>query len=347
MAEQTQAQAPVSQAPPSDEQSIASMAAFLERHDKESAEAEGRIAPEPDRPTAPPPAEVKQAEGQAPETAELTPEDIPDGEQPAEGQPALDAFEIVHNGQTVKLTRAEAIEHAQQGFDYVRKTQAVAETQRQLQERMERVQQIEQVVPFIAQDQAQVAALEGQLKQYQNVDWVQLASTDPLDYSKHRAQYDVLVGNYQQAVGRLNQKAQAVGQHMQQIRAQNFQTEAQRMVERIPEWKDEAKYQQGAAELRNYLVAEGADPRAVGSLGNNSGDSVLVALGRKAMFYDKLVKAKAEKVKQLRTAPPVTRPGASSPPSQAQAEKGQQLESRLKKTGDIRVAAAILANRWK
>jgi hypothetical protein len=39
--------------------------------------------------------------------------------------------------------------------------------------------------------------------------------------------------------------------------------------------------------------------------------SVAVSVAYKAMLYDKLVQAKTEKVKQMRNAPPVVKPGAS------------------------------------
>src|SRR6478609_1715945 len=175
---------------------------------------------------------------QDPATEELTADDLESEVTPPE-QSAVDAFEIVHNGQQKKLSREETIRLAQQGFDYTQKTQALAETQKQVQERIRAVQEMEQVQPLLAQDLAQVTAIEAQLKPYQNVDWVRLATDNPLEYPKWRAQYDTLVNGYQAAVGQFQQKRQFISQRQAALTAQTVQQEAIRLRERIPAFRDE------------------------------------------------------------------------------------------------------------
>jgi len=288
------------------------------------------------------PEQAKVAEQpQDPATEELTPDDLESDPTPPE-QSAVEAFEIVHNGQQKKLSREETIRLAQQGFDYTQKTQALAETQRQVQGRVRMVQEMEQVQPLLAQDLALVASVEAQLKQYQNVDWVKLATEDPQGYPRWRAQYDVIVNNYQQAVGQFQQKRQYVAQRQQALTEQTTQQEALKLRERIPAFRDQAVFEKAARDIREYLVTSGVPEQAV----DRMNDSFSVAIAYKAMQYDRLQKAKSEKVKQLRTAPPVTRPGASQGDS-AQADKSQALTQRLRKTGDVRDAAALLLNRMK
>lgn len=332
MAEQTNPQAGVAQAPPSLEDRMVSVLGGAttdepdaDEPEEQEVEARTDAAPEP--------------EGASDEA--LTADDLPD-ETPAP-EPSGDAFEIVHAGKQHKLNREETIRYAQQGFDYTQKTQALAEQAKVVNERLQRVTALEQVAPQLQQAQAQVSALEQQLRPYQSVDWVALATNDPLEYSKHRAQYDVLAQTYQRAAGQYQHMRSAMSEQAKVLQAQALEVENRKMLERIPEWSDPAKFKEGAQALRNYLVAEGADPAEVDGLTS----SVAVNIAYKAMRYDQLVKSKAEKSKLLRPLPQVTRPGADQSRGAARADQQTELRSRLKKTGDIKDAAALLESRLR
>lgn len=292
-------------------------------------------APTDERPEA---AEAQPSE--QPDAGEPTPDDLPEEElAEAEDSQPVDEFEIVHNGQQHRLSRAEAIKLAQQGFDYTTKAQRLAEESRQVQERIARVAQIEQVAPQLVQARAQVEAIGNQLAQYQRVDWVALATNDPLEYSKVRAQHDVIAQSYQQAMGQFQNMQSAVGEQAKVLRQQTLAQQSQQLTERIPEWKDPAKYKAGASALREYLLAEGAAPEEV----DNITSSLVVSIAHKAMKYDQLVKSKADKSKLLTTKPPVTRPGAAQPPQSAGSQDYAKARASLKKTGDWRDAAKILS----
>jgi len=262
------------------------------------------------------PEQPEEVEAADQESDEPTPDDLPDDEEAApQSAPPGDEFEIVHNGETRKLSRAETIKLAQQGFDYTQKTQRVAEQQKQAEAVLQRAAEVEQLMPQVAQELAIVKSFEQQLSAYANVDWVRLATDDPLEYPRHRAQYDQLVQGYQSANGQLQAKVGYVSQQRHALTAQKLQQEGERLKERVPEWRDPVRYKAEAQELHQYLVKSGADPVQVEQLS----DSLAVAIARKAMLYDKLVSAKAEKVKQVRAAPPVVRPGAN-----AQVDQGRQ-----------------------
>src|SRR5690242_131878 len=292
--------------------------------------------PEPEQPT--PPVQAEQPEGQA---NEPTPDDIPEDAPP---QPsAVDEFEIVHNGQQRKLSREETIRFAQQGFDYSQKMHAVGEAERSITARLQAVQQLEQMQNALAPDLAQVKAVESQLAQWQNVNWVQLANDSPLEYPKYRAQYDQLMNAYQMAVGQFQRKFQTVQAQKQQVVAQTLEQQRSKLLNIMPEWQDPAKYEAGAKDVRDYLIRKGVDPQAV----ENLSDAVAVAIAADAAAYDKLRRAKSERSKQVRTLPPVTRPGAAQPANQAQADRETKLSQRLKRSGSLEDAAAMLLNRMK
>ena len=289
---------------------------------------------EPEQPT--PPVQAEQPEGQADEP---TPDDIPDETPP---QPsAVDEFEIVHQGQQRKLTREETIRYAQQGFDYSQKMHAVGEAERNIAKRFEAVQQLEQMQNALAPDLAQVKAVESQLAQWQNINWVQLATDNPLEYPKYRAQYDQLMNAYQMAARQFQQKYQTVQVQKQQVVAQTLEQQRTKLLDLMPDWRDPAKYESGAKDVRDYLIRKGVAPDAVEQLS----DAVAVSIAADAAAYDKLKRARSEKSKQLRTVPPVTRPGAAQ--STQNVDRQTELSKRLKKSGDVMDAAALLANRWK
>lgn len=289
-----------------------------------------------------PAAEPQEAAQEAPEEQDeegLSAADLPDDE-PAPGPSEGETWEIVHNGQQVKLTREEVIRNAQQGFDYTKKTQEVAAQRAEAQAVLQRAAMVEQMMPHLAQELATVKAFETQLKQYGTVDWVALATNDPLEYPKYRAQYDQLVTAYQGAAQQYQHKAQAVLQERHNVAAYQLQQEHQTLTERIPEWRDPVKYQTGAQELRQYLIKEGANPVEVDSLTS----AVAVSIARKAMLYDKLKEAKASKSKQVRAAAPMPKPGA---PGSAQADKALQARQRLAKSGRREDAVGLLLARMK
>jgi len=333
MAEATNPQAGVPQAAPSIENRLQ---AFFQRSE-EPAEAE----PEQEA-AAPEPAEQEPAPVEATPADELTPEDLPEDAAPQQPVTA-DEFEIVHDGKQHKLPRAEVIRLAQQGFDYTQKTQAVAEKSKAVDGIMQRVSEMEQILPQIAAEQAQLAAFKAQLAPYEKVDWVQLATDNPLEYPKYRAQYDLLVTSHNQTAQRVGQVMGEYQQRAMEARQTNLAQQYQKLQELVPEWKDQTKFKAGTTEVHSYLLGLGADPQVLSSLS----DALSVSVARKAMLYDKLLKSKGEKSKLLQTAPPVTRPGVAHTPQSANADKAQEAARKLKKTGSLDDAAALYLQRMK
>lgn len=310
------------------------MTAFLER------EEQAEPAPQAEEQVAAP-VEQQEPTVEQPQTDELTADDLP--EEQAAADLSGDVFEIVHNGQQHKLSREEAIRYAQQGFDYTHKTEALAADRRALSERLQRLQEVETVQEVLAADYATVKAFEAQLAQYESVDWVKLATDEPLEYPKYRAQYDKLVQGWQMAARQYTQKRNAVSEQMAKIRADALAEEARKLPQINTAWSDPQKFRAASEEMQQYLAAQGMDPKQVADKYLDSAFAVKTLY--QSMMYERLLKAKGEKVKQLRQAPPVVRPGASQPVATVKAERDKQAFDRLRKTGDLKDAAAALLTR--
>ena len=313
MPETTQAQAPVE-------------SAALEANVESTLGALFGGQPEPERPK--PQAAAEEVSAESPD-GELTDADLPEeGEEDAPKQEAGtdDAFEIVHNGQQVKLTRAELIANAQKGFDYDRKVQATTETHKAYQAGLQRLQELEQVQPMLAQEMAQVAALQMRLQddRYSDMELLKLAqSGDILEYQQREAERNLLRNQFQTTANQFQQKAQAVSQYRAQLQDVQLQQEAARLPEVIPQWKDPAKMQADKADISRYLQGLGID---MGQVGRYLDNAPAMKIVRDAMLYQRLSKLKADKSKQLRAAPPVVRPGTVAPsdPSRTVFAKAQQ-----------------------
>ncbi len=322
--EQTKPETAVSQEAPD------SMERAIERLTQPEGQGEAQDSPhEPEQSV-----QQEEAQGQA-EPEEVTPDDIP--EDQAVEQPAVDAFEIVHNGQQVKLSREETIKYAMQGFDYTQKTQAVAAKDRAATEAVQRLAEVEKIVPQIIGQVAEMKALEAQLAPYQNVNWPQYLAQHGTDaYAQARAQYDALDAQYRNASARSQQAFGAVKQQIDSVRQSQLAAEDARLPTVIPEWRDQAKREAGKAEVLKYLTSQGLNPAVIDAKLDTAES---VAIVYKAMKYDQLVRSKADKSKTL-----LTVPGASNP-SAAKAGKAKELQSRLKKTGSMEDAVALLLNR--
>ena len=268
-----------------------------------------------------PPSEPKKVAAPEPEPApeqdppadhasdELTPDDLPEVEAAAAPQSADDAeFEIVHNGKPVKLARDDLIKHAQQGFDYTQKTQALAEKERLVAQTLTRAQEMEQMQVALAPDIAAWQGLEAQLQPYKDVDWAQLARDYPEQVNQHWYTYQQLREKHQAAVSQITQKAGQLQQQKNAVTEQMLNQERERLFQLLPAWKDPDKFEQGRKEVVDLLSREGIPQEQIAKLNNAS----LISLFHKAAQYDKLQKLKLDKVKQLRTAPPVVKPGAVS-----------------------------------
>ncbi len=342
MAETTQAQAPVAQG--TDEASILSrLSAVVDLNpadDEPEADTKPRPAPEAAPQKEAEPAEPAPSDTKPSDPAELTAEDLPD--DTAAAPQSGDEFEIVHNGQQVKLTRADVIQHAQQGFDYSRKAQAVAEQAKQLTSALEISQQLSKVQEALADDLAAVKSFERQLKEYENVDWVAVATNAPLEYPKHRAAFDQLQEGYRRSLNAFQQKAGAVSEGQKRMEATKLQQEFTRLQEIMPQARDSKQFEGVQKDIREWTgktyTAEELD---------SVKDARFVQTLWESAQYRKLLASKASKSKLVQDKPPVTRPSVPNTPQTAAADKDRQLANRLKKSGSVEDATALYLSRLK
>ena len=244
---------------------------------------------------------------QAEEEAQAEPEAEPtDESEPAEAQEDQEQptgrYKVKVNGEEKTVTFEELRKGYQLEADYRQKTSKLAEERKALEaERTHYAEQLKGIIP----------ALQSQLQdKFANVDWVELAKSDP-------AQYTVMQAEYHQHVTRL-QIAQAEQQRIEtQTRTQreaelkeHLQREAAKLNEAIPEFADSVKGPALRSELKSFLKKTGYNDEEIAGLS----DSRAATITYKAMKYDKAQEARVAAAKQgtQKAIPQVQKPGSTT-----------------------------------
>jgi hypothetical protein len=272
-------------------------------------------------------ADNSQAEGQ-PEYQQET-DEVEYSEEESEEQPKP-RYKVKASGEEVEVELDELIKGYQQGTDYTKKSQALAEQRKAIEAERGHLEQVKQERQAYAQ---KLQALDSFLtQQNQGVDLEVLKETDPIGYAvavaeqSQREKQLAVVRNEQQ---RIAQQQQAE----QQASLQNhLRQESEKLVSLIPELATP----QGDAvrkQIRDYAKSVGWSDQELSSVY----DSRAVMTLYKAMKYEQLQKSKPELNKKLQSAPKMMRSGTSVP--QARSSQDKQVMQRLRETGKVSDAA--------
>ena len=213
----------------------------------------------------------------------------------SEAQPeGTDDIDVDVDGTPARVKAEEARLGYLRERDYTQKTMALAEKERAIATRLERLD------TSVNTGEALVNVLANEFQaEYQGVNWGELATNDPAAYVQKRHAYDERQRKLQLAVGQLNQAKAHQSELQTEATQQRIQEEQKILLDKLPDWKDAKKAATEAAEVREYLAKSGYQPDEV----NGVTDHRAVILARKAMLYDKLA-AKMPKPNSVSGAPP-------------------------------------------
>jgi len=272
-------------------------------------------------------ADNSQAEGQ-PEYQQET-DEVEYSEEESEEQPKQ-RYKVKASGEEVEVELDELIKGYQQGTDYTKKSQALAEQRKAIEAERGHLEQVKQERQAYAQ---KLQALDSFLtQQNRGVDLDVLKETDPIGYAvavaeqSQREKQLAVVRNEQQRIAQQQQAEQ-----QSQLQA-HLRTESEKLVTLIPELATP----QGDAvrkQIRDYAKSVGWTDQELSSVY----DSRAVQTLYKAMKYEQLQKSKPELNKKLQSAPKMMRSGTSVP--QAKSSQDKQVMQRLRETGKVADAA--------
>jgi hypothetical protein len=272
-------------------------------------------------------AEQGQAEGQSEYQQET--DEVEYSEEESEEQPKQ-RYKVKASGEEVEVELDELIKGYQQGTDYTKKSQALAEQRKAIEAERGHLEQVKQERQAYAQ---KLQALDSFLtQQNRGVDLDVLKETDPIGYAvavaeqSQREKQLAVVRNEQQRIAQQQQAEQ-----QSQLQA-HLRTESEKLVSLIPELATP----QGDAvrkQIRDYAKSVGWSDQELSSVY----DSRAVHTLYKAMKYEQLQKSKPELNKKLQSAPKMMRSGSSAPVTRNSQDK--QVMQRLRETGKVADAA--------
>lgn len=186
--------------------------------------------------------EVEEDEADQPEDSDEVEDDEDDGDE---------LFTVKVGDDEVQVTLDELINGYSRQSDYTRKTQAIAEQRRAVEELEQQYAQQIQAVQQIAQRLQQQPDIPEP-----NIDWQRLYDEDPIAWVRERE----LARDRQVQRDIRARELQAVEQEqqrMQQVQfAQALEGQRQLLTELIPEWKDPDTAKAEKAAIREFAVKE-------------------------------------------------------------------------------------------
>lgn len=269
-------------------------------------------------------AEDGQAEDEE-EEADTEEESDDDGE--SDGNPKEPEF-LEIDGEPV------SIEEVKLGYlrqsDYTRKTQAVAEQRKAAEEERQY---------YASTLNTLLTAVGADLQRWQNVDWERAAAENPAQYQQAKAAYEHTLGLFNGVKGQTEDFVTRAQQAQQAALDAQAKESITVLKTSIPGWNNDLY-----AQIGDFAVSElGFSPDEF----NNIADHRAIRSIYEAMQYRKGKSVATEKT--IKVAPKKTLSDKKAAPAKAVVTRkaNQQARERLRQTGKVDDAVALLVNRMR
>jgi len=254
-----------------------------------------------------------------------------EGEQPT----AEELAEVEFSGKQYKLP-PELKDAFMAKSDYTQKTQEVAEQRRLVDLQATTLKKQQEFQRTVAPELQTLGHLDLEIAKYQKLDWQSL-DTDTL--MRARMALDQLKDQKAQVQSEVQKKAGEFEQGMQQLRQQSIEKGNEYLKKVIPSWGPDIQKQ-----IIDYGLKEGysgveldqiTDPRVIKALWKSS-------------QWDKLQSQKGATQQKVSKAPPMQKPVASNPTTNAQREKAfkSALKSAKTNTDKVKIIDQRLAEKF-
>lgn len=280
-------------------------------------------------------AATQPAEGD-PEADEQTSADESETQPEPDPTPPVEIEVTLPDGSKTKVTAEEAGKGYLRREDHTRKTQALADEKRAFDAQ---VQQVSQVVK--AKLDTLQAELDRLIPSEKSIDWDNLHKTDPAEYVKWKEYFRDLKDQRQAVAHEQAQFAYQEQQRQAQQSAEALKRESEALAKALPVFADPKKGDAARSELRSYLLKAGYTSEQIAGLADHRS----VTIAWKAAQYDKLQAAKPAVEKRVVNLPRVQKPGAALDGDQVSRQKLTSLDQKLRKTGRVEDAAALILAR--
>ena len=273
--------------------------------------------------------EAEEAEDESDEDGDEESDEEGDEEETARADGRI--YTVKVDGVETKVTERELLDGYQRQSAYTKKSQALAEERKAHDAAFAAVQEERRTMAHWAQQMLQKLHREAPVEP----DWDKLRAEDPIgfaatwaEHQRYREQQALVAAQYQAVIDKTQQD-----EHKRLT--ETLTTEANRLVEALPEWKDEARATKEKASLMAYGKKQGFSDEELSAVFDHR--TVLVL--RKAMLYDR-IQSKRPEVEAART---VARPAPAGNAMPRRFTEHAKAMKRLEKSGSIEDAAAAFA----
>ena len=274
------------------------------------------------------------SEGSADDWADDEPQEESEAE-PEEQEPEQ-TYSVTVSGEEKELTLSELKSLAQQGADYTKKTQQVAEQRKALEAESKAIEEARYLRDAYAERLQAMEQLLSTPEQNENLEY--LKESDPIGYavkiselSQQREQLQAVQAERQ----RIAEQQQA---EQQQALRGYLAEQSAKLAEVLPEYSDPVKGEALRSDLRTFAKNIGFSDQELSMVR----DARQVLALHKAMLYDKLQKSKPDINKRVNEAGKTIKSGNGVKPSTSDQVKRQQQQ--LKQTGRVKDAAKLFEN---
>jgi hypothetical protein len=294
----------------------------------------------------------QEAETEAAEYESEDDQELPEDEEEADEDEEYDVdpedieyveeelYTVKVDGEEMQVTSEELVKSYQLERAAQKRMQEAAELRKNSEAEMQALAtQREKYGQALERIEAQLNSVQEQPKEY----WDKLYQEDPLEWARQRDAYrdrKESLARVQAERERVNQEQQA--QQMQQHQ-QYLVEQQERLLERIPEWRDEDTAMREKQAIITHAQRMGFSEQELAT----ASDSRAIEVLRKAYLYDELMANKPAAQKKVKKAPKVVKSGTPKSKKQVNANRSKQALERLTKTGSKDAAVDLLLERMR
>ena len=289
----------------------------------------GEEAPEEGQADEQPEQENEQVEAQQEEQYD-------DGSEESNSDQDEQRFQVKVAGEEKELTLTELKSLAQQGADYTKKTQQVAEQRKAVEAEQKAIEEAKYMRDAYAE---RLQAMERLLNAQQPVeDLESLKESDPIGYAVRVAE----MSQNKEKLYAIQAERQRIAEQQQAEQQQGMQQylseQAAKLSESLPEYSDPVKGEALRSDLRTFAKNLGFSDQELSAVR----DARHVMALYKAMQYDKLQQSKPQLNKRVSEPPKTIKSGNSN--TATNTDQHKKAMAQLQKTGKIRDAVSAFEN---
>jgi hypothetical protein len=270
------------------------------------------------------------------EGVEQQEEQYDDGSEESVSDQDEKRFNVKVAGEDKELTLTELKSLAQQGADYTKKTQQVAEQRKALEAEYKAVEEAKYMRDAYAE---RLQAMEQFISSQQpQEDLESLKESDPIGYAVRVAE----ISQNKEKLYAIQAERQRIAELQQAEQQQNIQQflsqQASVLSETLPEYSDPVKGEKLRSDLRSFAKNLGFSDQELSAVR----DARQVMALYKAMQYDKLQQSKPQLNKRVSEPPKTIKSGNSN--TAVNSDQAKKTMAQLQKSGKVRDAASVFEN---